>query len=82
MRRAIETAYLVFREAPQFAEIEFIVMPTIRERLHTTCDVPESFSEVYEEWSPKFPEGHFDTSFMQESNYDEWYVTQLNDDSQ
>ena len=43
LRRALETAWRVFRYAEQFEEIEFVVVPTMREQLHTICDVPVDF---------------------------------------
>lgn len=40
MRRALETAYNVFKDHPNFANLTFIVDPDLREELFVSCDVP------------------------------------------
>jgi broad specificity phosphatase PhoE len=56
LRRALQTAYLVFRRHPNFGNIRFIVHPLLRENMHTVCDIPEDFDVAirdYREWIPK-----------------------------
>lgn len=43
LRRALETAWRLFRESPRFKDIQFVVLPLLRETLHTCCDIPVCF---------------------------------------
>ena len=76
MRRAIETAYKLFSQAEWFGEMQFIILPLMRERIHTVCDIPVSFDEVKSEWCSKFPTG-LDTSLMDPAHPDSWFIDQL-----
>ena len=40
LRRALETAYYLFKNHPNFLNIIFILDPDIREHLNSSCDVP------------------------------------------
>ena len=40
MRRAVETAYYMFRNHPKFAQIAFKVQPDLRERVDMAGDLP------------------------------------------
>ena len=62
MRRAIQTAYYVFKSHPDFEKINFVICPYIRELLGTTCDIPSKTIDVLEEFSPLFP--NLDTSLI------------------
>ena len=62
MRRAIQTAYYVFKIHPDFDKINFVICPYIRELLGTTCDIPSKTIDVLEELSPLFP--NLDTSLI------------------
>ncbi len=57
LRRAIETAFLLFSQSIQFQKIKFVILPLLRENMHTICDVPVDFTTVIDEWSHKFPQG-------------------------
>ena len=46
LRRALQTAYLVFKDHPNFKNIKFIMHPDLREVAHTVCDVPDSYSTI------------------------------------
>ena len=46
LRRALQTAYLLFKNHPKFDSIKFIVHPQLRENMHTVCDVPEDWDLV------------------------------------
>jgi broad specificity phosphatase PhoE len=48
LRRALQTAYLLFKTHPNFEAINFIVHPHLRENMHTVCDVPEDWNAVEE----------------------------------
>lgn len=51
LRRALQTAYLLFKDHASFSEIKFIVHPMLRENTHTVCDIPESIETVKDEYS-------------------------------
>jgi phosphohistidine phosphatase SixA len=46
LRRALETAYLLFKDHSEFNNIKFIVHPMLRENTHTVCDIPETIETV------------------------------------
>lgn len=52
--RAIETAYEVFKEHPNFENIKFILLPKLREALDTTSDIPINILDTIEEYKGKF----------------------------
>ena len=55
LRRALQTAYLVFKDHPNFQSIKFIVHPMLRENMHTVCDIPENFLDVKNAYEGKIP---------------------------
>jgi broad specificity phosphatase PhoE len=63
LRRALETAFLLFRDHPGFSQIRFIVHPLLRENMHTVCDVPEEWEKVQEHFQKLF-KGQLDVSQM------------------
>ncbi|CDW74856.1 UNKNOWN [Stylonychia lemnae] len=75
LRRALQTAYLLFKEHPQFSKIHFVVHPLLRENTHTVCDIPESLESVKAEYLTKIP--NLDFSLIGESLSDDqkkiWY---------
>jgi broad specificity phosphatase PhoE len=50
LRRALQTAYLLFKEHPNFLSLRFVVHPLLRENMHTVCDIPERFDIVKAEY--------------------------------
>lgn len=46
MRRAMQTCIGMFKDHPKVAEIKFIVVPLVREILHTVCDMPICVHEL------------------------------------
>lgn len=77
LRRALQTAHLLFKDHPNFSEIKFIVHPMLRENMHTVCDIPEDFSLVKQEYAKKIP--HLDLSEMtfEQETHAPWYVHHL-----
>ena len=76
LRRALTTAYLLFREHPDFERINFVVEPLMRERMHTTCDIPANLEELLKEFKEKIPQ--LDVSAF--DRYDDrklWYLDDL-----
>ncbi|CAI2376181.1 unnamed protein product [Moneuplotes crassus] len=63
LKRALETAYYVFMNHPNFDNIQFILMPILKEAIDTTCDIPVNVQETVEEFKGKFPK--FDTSELE-----------------
>ena len=45
LRRTMETAYHVFKDHPNFRKIEFVLEPTIREKIGISGDIPLSNNE-------------------------------------
>eukprot|EP00347_Sterkiella_histriomuscorum_P008388 403345286 len=75
LRRALQTAYLLFKDHENFDRIKFIVHPMLRENTHTVCDIPESLDQVKLEYQEKIP--HLDFSLIGSSLQDHqkklWY---------
>ena len=38
--RALETAYLIFKDHPNFENVIVVLDPDLRETLHSACDIP------------------------------------------
>ena len=62
MRRALQTAHLLFKDHPNFNRLRFVVHPLLRENMHTVCDIPERWDIVKAEFLAKIP--HMDVSEM------------------
>ena len=62
LRRALQTAYYVFWNHPNFDDIKFIVVPKLKEGLKTCSDIPNNIYETIEEFSKKFK--NFDASLF------------------
>ena len=50
----METAYHVFKNHSNFDQINFILLPKLREALDTTCDIPNNILDTIEEFKGKF----------------------------
>jgi hypothetical protein len=76
LRRALETAYLLFKNTSYFDSLNFVVVPLLRENLHTVCDIPQDFQITLDEYSEKLP--NLDSSLLEE-NYpmSDWFVQDL-----
>lgn len=76
LRRAIETAYYMFRSHPNFHRIKFILHPMVRENIMTAGDIPGDINKVVDQYGWEFPD--FNTSFLprgHEGKFDELYYT-------
>lgn len=62
MRRALQTAFFIFRTHPDFEKINFVVCPYIREVLGVTWDIPTNTIDILKEFSSKF--NNFDISLL------------------
>lgn len=69
LRRALQTAYLLFKDHSHFNRINFIVHPLLRENTHTVCDIPETLELVKTEYISKIP--NLDFSLIGEDLTDE-----------
>jgi len=81
LRRAIETAWRLFSHSLQFTKMKFIILPMLRENMHTVCDVPISFESVLSEWNHKFPQG-IDCSLFRSDKPLDWFYDDLNTEAQ
>jgi len=76
LRRALQTAYLLFKEHPEFREIKFILTPLLRENMHTVCDIPQDIDDTLDYFEPLFP--NLDTSALEVyRNRKQWYLEDL-----
>jgi len=56
--RALMTAVHMFKTHPNKANIKFVVLPTIREVMHTTNDIASDIHDVIERFGPGKPDAH------------------------
>ena len=64
-RRALETALYIFRgsldkddkskQHPDFEDINFVIVPKLREKLRCSCDIPEGIDKTLSEFADLFP---------------------------
>jgi hypothetical protein len=64
LRRALQTTYHVYKSHPDFEKIKFIILPSLREGLNTSSDIPANINDTVREFSELFP--HLDTTFFEE----------------
>ena len=74
LRRALETAYYVFKNHPNFNNINFIVVPKLREQLYGMSDFPNNIDETIKEFLPIFPNFNYDLFDEYEDRLNFFYV--------
>ena len=76
LRRAIETAYFMFKDHPNFKNIKFIIHPIIRENIMTAGDIPDDINLTLDQYGAEFP--NLDTSNIPKigDRFDDLYYTQ------
>lgn len=62
LRRALQTVHEIFKNHPDFDRINFVLMPKLREHLHSSNDIPVNIEEIVEQYKTIFP--NFDTSMV------------------
>lgn len=55
LRRAIETAYNVFKTHPDFDQIKFVLVPDMRESMNIVGDMPINIDELVREYREHIP---------------------------
>ena len=55
LKRALETAYFMFKDHPNFKTIKFVVHPHIREPITMPSDLPDDIEQVLKDYKPFFP---------------------------
>ena len=63
LKRALETAYLIFKDHLNFKNIKVIVDPNLREILKNSWDIPNSIHDTVAHFKKLFP--CFDYSLLQ-----------------
>jgi broad specificity phosphatase PhoE len=77
MRRAMQTAYHLLKDHPQFATIQFIVEPLCRENIHGTCDMPSTYSQMKAFAESLFPNVDTESRFTGYSDREVYFVEDL-----
>ena len=80
MKWALQTAYLLFKDYPNFKTIKIIVHPDLRESLHSSSDVPGPLSKTIRQFSKLFGK-KFDTSLLGQNFSDYWFLDNLHDET-
>ena len=83
MIRALQTAYLVFREHENFKNIEFKIEPYLREGLWVSCDIPSDIRPVLENFGKLFEKFDVDkllTEKGSEPRLELWFLEHLEPD--
>lgn len=55
LRRTLMTAYYVYKDHPNFENIKFVLVPSVRESLNITSDIPTHVDEVVKEFQELLP---------------------------
>lgn len=84
MRRALQTALIIFREHPNFTNMHFKVHPLLREKMRIAGDMPtlRVLDMIENEFQPSF-RGKLEMDLMEQvakDNDDCWYLPSLNGD--
>ena len=68
LRRALQTAYYIFKDHPNFHKINFKVQPILREKVRWASDLPsmDVLSMLETEFMPKF-KGRLDINLVEEA---------------
>mmetsp|Transcript_39569 Transcript_39569/g.51840 ORF Transcript_39569/g.51840 Transcript_39569/m.51840 type:complete len:141 (+) Transcript_39569:220-642(+) len=77
LRRAMQTAYLLLKDRPDFEQINFIVNPLCREHLHTAGDVPSTHAQTASYARKLFPRVDTESCFARFANRELFYVEDL-----
>ena len=77
MRRAMQTAYYLLKDRPDFAQIQFIVNPLCREHLQTSGDIPLPYEQCENVARSLFPKVDTETCFKHYKNPDHYFVEDL-----
>ena len=43
LRRALETAYLLFKDTNYFNSLKFVIVPILREQIYSVAEIPQNF---------------------------------------
>ena len=76
LRRALTTAHNLFCQHPNFENINFVVEPLMRERIHTTCDIPGPLNVLLKEFKEKIPQLNT-SAFDRYDKQELWYIEDL-----
>ena len=66
MKRTMQTAYNVFKNHSNFNNIEFVVVPKLKELLGSVADIPKDLFRTINQFKDKFP--NFNCSLIQDYN--------------
>lgn len=76
LRRAIETAYNVFKNHPDFDKIKFVLVPNMRESMDLAQDNPINIDELVREYREHIP--HLDDSEIDKcKDRKQWFLDTL-----
>ncbi|CDW81112.1 UNKNOWN [Stylonychia lemnae] len=83
LKRAIETAYWMFKGHKDFDQIKFVIFPLLMEKLHVSADLPNpmALKQIQKLHSQKFKLGILPQDENKQDNPN-WYVELLNQDLQ
>ena len=77
MRRAMQTAYHLLKDHPQFATIKFVVEPLCRENIQGTCDIPSTHSEMKLFAESIFPNVDCESRFSEYTDMETYFIEDL-----
>ena len=80
MRRAIQTAHYLLRDRPDYADILFLINPLCREHLHTSGDIPQSYTEMVAYAQSLFPRVDVTSCFEHYEAVETYYIEDMSQD--
>jgi broad specificity phosphatase PhoE len=79
MTRTMQTAYNVFKSHPNFNNIEFIVVPKLKEILSSVSSIPKDITKTIENFKSKFP--NLNVTWLEDYNdLHNYYLEDIEDD--
>ena len=74
LKRTLQTAYLIFKNHPNFQNIKVILVPDLRDKLHSPCDIPGPIEEIIGEFDKLFPNFDYSLINMEDPDRHLWFL--------
>ena len=73
-RRALQTTFLLFKNHPNFKNIEVILDPDLRDELHASFHIPNPIIPLIEEFDRLFPNLNVQYLDLNSEEKDLWFL--------
>ena len=77
LRRALETAYLLFKDTNYFNSLKFVIVPILREQIYSVAEIPQNFQITFDEYQQKLPNLDASIVFENYPDLENWFLQDL-----